>query len=186
MDDTPASLVARIGEGDRTAESTLVTRYRRGLVLMLEGMCGNRAHAEDVAQETLLIVIQNLRKRSLEKPGALKSYIHQTAKFEFIGRTRKRDNQNVLTDDLDSISGQCATDEETWTLAEVKHLVKDYIGQLKLARDRDVLFRYYVLDQAKGDICASINMSPVQFDRVISRARKRFYELVKAHKQDLI
>ena len=57
--------------------------------------------------------------------------------------------------------------------------VRDVIAQLAVTRDSDVLQRFYVLEQDKSQICHYLELSPDKFDRVISRARKRFKEAME-------
>jgi len=53
------------------------------------------------------------------------------------------------------------------------------IEQMKVPRDREILYRFYVRDQGKPLICDALDLSNAHFDRVINRARNRFRALVE-------
>ena len=92
----PEVLAAEIGRGNREAEAQFYTRYQSGLVLMLERRTGDRARAEDLAQDALITVLTQLRDRGIDDPARLDSFVHQTAKYQFIGWIRKTENRNEL------------------------------------------------------------------------------------------
>jgi len=48
-----------------------------------------------------------------------------------------------------------------------------------VARDRDLLMRFYLHDEDKALICRELNLSEEHFNRVIFRARNRFRELLE-------
>ena len=70
-DAAPEHLVAEIGRGNREAESVFYAQYHRGLVLMLERRTGDRARAEDLAQDALLTVLERLRSSGIDHPERL-------------------------------------------------------------------------------------------------------------------
>jgi RNA polymerase sigma-70 factor (ECF subfamily) len=55
--------------------------------------------------------------------------------------------------------------------------VRKVLGELKSERDRQVLFRFYVAEEEKEKICASLGLTSLHFNRVLFRARERFREL---------
>jgi hypothetical protein len=50
---------------------------------------------------------------------------------------------------------------------------------MPVARDREVLVRFYLDDQDREKICRELGLSEEHFNRVIFRARNRFRELVE-------
>ena len=52
---------------------------------------------------------------------------------------------------------------------------------MPVARDRDLLWRYYVLEHDKVSLCHAYTLSFEHFDRVVHRARIRFKELVEKY-----
>jgi DNA-directed RNA polymerase specialized sigma24 family protein len=53
------------------------------------------------------------------------------------------------------------------------------LEEMPVARDREVLVRFYLDDEDKGKICRELKLSEDHFNRVIFRARNRFRELVE-------
>jgi DNA-directed RNA polymerase specialized sigma subunit len=48
-------------------------------------------------------------------------------------------------------------------------------------RDRDVLTRFYLMEQSQEQICMDMNLTDTQFRLLKSRAKARFAELGKRH-----
>jgi RNA polymerase sigma-70 factor (ECF subfamily) len=67
------------GAGPLADESRLAEQFRGRLVLFALRRTGNAAVAEDLAQETLRIVLQALREGRVENPAALPGFVFQTA-----------------------------------------------------------------------------------------------------------
>ena len=56
-------------------------------------------------------------------------------------------------------------------------VVRQVINELPTDRDRQVLFRFYVVEDDKDRICADLGLSSLHFNRVLHRARERYREL---------
>ena len=174
----PEQLAAEIKSGNEQAEAAFYSRYHRGLVLMLEQRCGDKARAEDLTQEALVTVLLKLRAEGIAEPAKLNSYVQQTAKYLFIGWLRKSDNRAELRETVDDTpKDQRSLEDKAW-LDKRRQMVRELIQQMKVVRDRELLYRYYVKEQSKPLICDALDLSSAHFDRVINRARNRFKDLV--------
>ena len=58
--------------------------------------------------------------------------------------------------------------------------VRHVLGELRNDRDREILSRYYIADEAKEDICRDFDLSDLHFNRVLFRARQRYRELFES------
>lgn len=174
----PEALVSEIGKGNPLAEAAFYKRYHAGLVIMLEARTRDRALAEDIAQDTMLTVLTRLRETGIDHPERLTSYVHQTAKYQFVGWLRKSVNKTELKPTVDDHMEETESVEEGLDREQVRQLVRKLISEMKMARDREILYRFYVRDQAKAVICEALDLSPAHFDRVINRARSRFKQLM--------
>lgn len=179
---SPQVLAERIGRGDRSAEQALVLRYSRGLMIMLKKRTGDAQMAEDLHQETFRIVIERLRDRPLEDAAKLTAFIQQVGRNLHTGEIRKLANRKT---DADSESIAVMPDPAHGQLSrlirqEAIVSVRKLIDELKTDRDREILRRFYILDEEKASICASLDLDSAHFDRVISTARQRFSKLVKS------
>ena len=148
--------------------------------MMLERRCRNPHLAEDLAQDSLFIVLEKLRKGVIEDPAKLGGFLHSTAKNCFANWQRKewRHATTSDTDQVESVSGNRQDPFRQLVRQESKTLVRRLVNSLKKERDRDVLHRFYVLDQEKTQVCAALDLSPADFDRIISRARARMRQLI--------
>ena len=180
-----ARLVDGIRCGEVASESTFITRYRAGLVLMLEQRTRDRARAEDLAHDTLVTVLAKLRKSGIDDPEALTSFVYQTAKFIHIGWLRKKSNQVELQESFDMEPTREVGQETHLIQQQQSHLATLLINEMPVQRDREILFRFYVHEQAKPLICEALELSSQHFDRVLNRARRRFKEMVNRHDVDL-
>jgi len=179
-----AELVIRIGAGDVRAEALLYKKFQPGLILMLTGRARDRSRAEDLTQDTLMTVITRLRDRGIDNPEALSRFIQQTAKYIFIGWLRRAGNQVELKESFDDVNNDQTSVVDEITIERRQLAVRDLIGSLKVARDREILHRFYVREQAKPVICEALDLSTEHFDRVINRARNRFKQLVPLELED--
>jgi RNA polymerase sigma factor (sigma-70 family) len=75
-----ASLVRRIGEGDRFAEEELATVYFRRVFAIAVGRTRDRDAAKDLAQEILMAVLQALRAKRIRDEEKLTAFMQGTAR----------------------------------------------------------------------------------------------------------
>ncbi len=52
---------------------------------------------------------------------------------------------------------------------------------LAAARDREVLLRFYLNEEPKSAICAALDLTELQFNQVLWRARQRFGAILRRH-----
>jgi len=175
-----ATLATGIYQGTPGYEERLFRKFSRSLVSFMMKYTGELSRAEDLSQETLLIVIKKLRANGINDPERLSAYIYATAKYVYIGWLRKKDNQVELFDDMDQLANQCTEVEHAYMQEEAAQQVQRSIQGLSVDRDRDILQRHYLLEQSKDEICAALTLSIPHYDRVISRARGRLRDSLSA------
>ncbi len=175
-----ADLARRIAGGDAAAEAEMVERYSRGLVFMLRRMTGNPDLADDLHQDTFQIVLERLRGEGLAEPERLAGFLNRTARNLFIADYRKKTRRK--TDDLERAEPPAdpAPDQLSRALLdEEATLVRELIDRLEPDRDRQLLYRFYIVEEAKERICADLELSSLHFNRVLFRARGRFKTLLE-------
>lgn len=173
-------LVERIREGDTVAESELVERYSTGIKLILLKRTGSQHLAMDLCQDTFIIALQKLRAGQIRKPGSLVAFLRQTAVNLSIEHYRKE--KRYIHQEGGIISLQTAPRDRKAERIDHQHartLLKGVIQQLGQERDRDILHRFYLLDQDKTRICKLLELSAAHFDRVLYRAKKRMCEMIE-------
>jgi RNA polymerase sigma-70 factor (ECF subfamily) len=62
----------------------------------------------------------------------------------------------------------------------VAQQVRRVVAQLPVARDREVVRRFYLEEQHKAAICRDLGLSPINFDKIVFRARRRLKQLFKS------
>jgi RNA polymerase sigma-70 factor (ECF subfamily) len=171
--------VARIQDGDRAAESELVSYYTRGVRLLLLKRTGKPDLAMDLCQDTLVIVLRRLRAGELRSPEALSAFIRQTAVNLTIEHFRRE--KRYVEDEGEIISLHAAPrdhkDKEIDSRT-TRALLDRTLDQLAVERDREILRRFYLREEDKESICSDLELSATHFDRVLYRARQRMRELI--------
>ena len=193
MDFVPGGeLSRRIREGDVSAESELIRQFEPGLrVLLRRRTGGDHGLLQDLVQETLLVVIQRLRGNGLEDPEKLAAFAAQTARNLAIASLRKTERQRT---DIDS----AATERNPDTSRAVEAIAEDFeaalavralLRELPQSRDRLMLKRFYLEDHDKDVICQEMQLSEAAFNQALSRARRRFRQILEERgfaKRDLL
>lgn len=171
-----SDLVAAIANGGRAAETALVNRYGPALQYVLLREVGDRDLAEDLYQETFLIVITRLRTRGLEEPDKLAGFLvgvaRHLARAHRRGEKRRAAMPPVPEDIADSSPSPC----ECAIRAEEAKAVRAAIARLPVNRDRDLLRRRYLIEEDATISCDVLGLDSRQLNRTIHRARARLRE----------
>jgi RNA polymerase sigma-70 factor (ECF subfamily) len=173
-------LAVRIGGGDATAESELVERYATGVRLLLLKRTGSRQLSMDLCQDTFIIALRKLRAGQIRKPESLAAFLRQTAANLVIEHYRRE--KRYISEDDGIISIRAAHRDKKANRIDHRHartILDGAIEQLAMDRDRDLLRRYYLLDEDKPRICSALGLSAAHFDRVLYRAKKRMCEMIE-------
>lgn len=178
--DDPVALVERIRAGDPDAESELVARYRNGLSYLLRKITGDPSSSEDLLQETFRVALRRVRAGELREPEKLGGFLRQTAKNLARAEHRRGGRWQSMEDE----GAPHPVDPEESQLARVIRseeagLVRRVLGELRSQRDRQLLYRFYIAEQEKEEICRDLGLSSLNFNLVLFRARERFRKLVE-------
>lgn len=190
--ETFASLLALIQRGNSVAERRLVDRFARELYYAMRHRIGDATLAEDVCQETWRILLVKFRQAgpsAVHDTGLLPAYIHKTALNVYLAELRRRERHRT---DIDSdLLQEVVEDEEVSDFVDqlsrhrVQLRVRQLIGSMGSARDKLILYRYYIQEQSKEQICRELGLDKRHFDRVAYRARERLRKQVEATASDL-
>lgn len=173
-------LAHRIKAGDKSAEDHLSRRISPGITQIIIRKTGNFAQAQELCQETLIVVLTRLRTQPLDDPERLPAFAAQVARNLLMAERRKErrrrtdSNSETVNEAPDLSEGQEADAErESAALA-----IRTVLQEMKSVRDRTLLVRYYLKDEDKKEICRELGLSEVSFNVVLFRARNRFLELL--------
>lgn len=173
-------LVKRIGEGDRRAEDELVRRYQRGLIYLLKRRTRDPQLALDLAQDTLRIAIEKLRKSPIDQVERVAGYLHATA-LNLATADDRKNKRRATTADYDAVAA--AADDapgpfDHVSTEQVQRIVRKLLGELPVQRDREILIRTYLEDEDKSSICVALGVDSAHYNRVLFRAKQRLRELL--------
>ena len=144
------------------------------------GRTGDRMLAEDIAQETALIVLERFAGDGLEDPAKLGAFFHQTARYLHIGAVRQGQRTLATTPDrFDDYATSDRSPEQQLQAAEHRLLINAVLEHIQQERDRDLLTRALVCQQNKPEICEALELSASHYDRVAYRAKQRAANLVR-------
>jgi len=180
-----AELVRRIQAGDPAAESELVARFSRGLLLMLRRLVRDPALADDLHQETFALVLGKVRRGEVREPEKLAGFLRSTARNLFIADRRKEARYSSLDGGREEGEGAPRPELadrgpvplDRVLVDEEARQVRRLLDELRFERDRQLLLRFYVSDDSKEEICADLEIEPERFHQVLFRARERLREL---------
>jgi RNA polymerase sigma-70 factor (ECF subfamily) len=174
-----AELVSRIRAGDPHAEAELVERYGRGVMMILRRAARNAAVSDDLYQDTFRIALEKVRQGDLRESDKLSGFICSVARNLVIEYFRRTVRQESLTEIAEAERPHYSAPDQLEALLQQEKaaIVRKVIDELPTDRDRHVLFRFYILEEAKETICASLGLTSIHFNRVLHRARERYKEL---------
>ena len=172
-------LAAAIARGDRAAEDRFVRRYGPGLTAILRVRCSDPELCKDLAQEALQVALLRLRAGKVEQPEALAGFLRGTALNLLANELRRSERRlaDASSDWMDELQGEGDDPAARVESDDLVRTMRETIGGLKVARDRELLWRYYVDQAPKEALCESLSLSSEHFDRVLHRARLRLREL---------
>lgn len=173
-------LVSAISDGG-AFQDDLYVRYRRPLLQIFLQRRIDRDVAQDLLQRTFLQAIKKIRAEGLEDPSKLGGYLYRTAcnlaTAYWRGEIARR--QDVDSQDLREVRDEALSLEERVDHELLAKCVRTLLRRLPLARDREVLVRFYLQEESKQDVCRALQLSDLQFNQVLWRARQRFGEILR-------
>jgi RNA polymerase sigma-70 factor (ECF subfamily) len=177
--ETPADLVRRIQAGEGQAEEELVRRYSRGVSIIIRRVRSDSFLTDDLCQETFRLALTKIRRGDLREPEKLSGFICSLARNLAIESFRQSTRAEVHDDPsaADSISDPAPDQLQLLLQRERASAIRGVLRELKSARDREVLYRFYIAEEDKDRISVDLGLSSLQFNRVLHRARTRFREL---------
>jgi RNA polymerase sigma-70 factor (ECF subfamily) len=176
--ETAAELVRRIRAGDAAAESELVSRYCRGVTILIHRASSDASAADDLYQRTFQIALEKIRRGDVREPAKLSGFICALARNLVIDHFRRAAAHRFGG----PAEGARAADPapgplESLLRVEKASIVRRVLAELPSERDREILFRFYIAEDEKDSICRNLGLTSLHFNRVLFRARERYREL---------
>jgi RNA polymerase sigma-70 factor (ECF subfamily) len=178
-----ASLVMAIAEG-ADLRGELYSRYRRPLLQIFLQRRIDRDAAQDLLQLTFLQAIKKIRVEGLDDPTNLGGYLYRTAtRLASAWWSGEISTRGTAAPEfrLEDLRDEAISIEERIDRHVLSRCIRDLMKHLTAARDREVLLRFYLNEEPKSAICAALELSEVQFNQVLWRARQRFGTILRRH-----
>ena len=173
-------LAIQIIAGDAVASNKFVQLNYSWLLFVIRKKFSGSNNHEDIVQDTFMLVINKLQQGAVKNPNAILAYLRTTAihiGFEYLRKDKKftsaidQEMLDVIEDSKDDILSSIIWDDKI-------KFVKQVIDELKIQRDKDILFGFYFNDDNKQTICKQFDLKSEHFDRVLYRAKLRLKELI--------
>jgi len=166
----------------------LYRRFRRPLLQVFLQRRIDPDVAQDLLQRTFLQAIKKIRTDGLEDPANLGGYLYRTACNLAAGYWRGEIARRNDPDDdaLTTVIDEALSLEERLDHELLARSVRELMRHLSIARDREVLQRFYLQEEPKSSICQSLELTELQFNQVLWRARQRFRDIVCKHGYSLV
>lgn len=180
--ETPSDLpglVKKILAGEQEGEVELVLRYRACLAIIIQRITRDSTDTEDLCQETFRLTLEKLRRGELREPEKLSGFICGVARNLAIDHVRRIRRRESVTDvaEITPIADSAPDQLNALLLQETIAATHKVLEELESARDREILYRFYIAEEDKERICADLKLTSLHFNRVLHRARERFREL---------
>jgi RNA polymerase sigma factor (sigma-70 family) len=178
--------------GDRRAESHMLQALRPGVLAVLRyGAFHRWVDAEDLTQETLHIVVERVRARTIDDPRKVFAFAAATARNLALNAARKVLRQQTVVDSelIDELAQNLEMEQNDLSDADDRQLaeaVLSLLDELPTERDRQLLVRFYLEGVDKRQLCRELGLSPKHFDRVLMRARSRLRTIIERRAPHLV
>ena len=168
-------LVQRIQANDQPALEELYTLFSRGIKFLIVRQLG-RQDIDDRVHDTFVIVVQAIQRGELRDPERLMGFVRtivrrQIASFIEKNYTRRRDELDI--DGNVKIADSHMSPEEGAIRTQNSQIKEDILRDCS-RRDREILTRFYLLEQSQEQICEEMGLNDTQFRLLKSRAKQRF------------
>lgn len=179
---TSVSLVEGILAEDDGSVEQLFAAYKRGLSFYFGRHFGSQ-DVDDLVTDTLTIVWEAIRSGSIREPERLAGFVMTIARrvsYRVINeRTKSRQAESRIDHEPAIYNGlQTATEspEDSLFRAQQQTVMLRVLRGMS-RRDREVLRRFYLLEQSVEQIQTEMGMTETQFRLTKSRAKATFGEL---------
>jgi len=184
--DGVSELVGRIRAGDRQAEVELVECYSSVVMSIIRREVGATALTDDLYQESFCIILEKVRRGDVREAEKLSGFVCGVARNQVIRHFQRAARQRNLAEPEGavSIAHPAPNQLEQLLQREKADIVRQILKEMTNERDIQLLFRFYLAEHDKKQICADLGLTSMQFNLVIHRARERYRELYERAMRD--
>jgi RNA polymerase sigma-70 factor, ECF subfamily len=124
--------------------------------------------------------LQKLRNGEIANPENVGGYLYRVALNHLRNHRRRDRTAQSSPEGLGELA--CVDDDPDWQQVwrpQWSEAARRMLEEMPVARDREILIRFYLNDEGKERICRELQLTDQHFNRVIFRARIRFRELLE-------
>ncbi len=134
----------------------------------------------DILQDAAVTTLEKLRSGEFTRPENVGGYLYRVALTHLRARRRCQHlyRYGLTSEQLERFADDEVSPEFQFGLPQWSKAASRMLAEMSPTRDRDLLVRFYLNDEAKEQICQDLQLSQEHFNRVIFRARNRFRQLL--------
>jgi RNA polymerase sigma-70 factor (ECF subfamily) len=173
-------LVDRIRMSETDGMEDLYQLFSKGIRFYLCRQLGPQ-ELDDKVHDTFVVVVQAIRRGELREPSRLMGFVRTIVRRQVAAHIDKVIHTRREQIDLEStvrLADPEGNPEEKAMFTQRTALINRVLGELS-ERDREILTRFYLLEQSQDQICSEMGLTETQFRLLKSRAKARFGELGK-------
>lgn len=175
------SWASRIAAGDGDAETEFIRHYQTAVRALVRRRTRSlEPDVDDMTQDVLRSTLMALRKGNLRDPSTLPAYLRGAVVL--IARAHYRKQHRRGEDHLVALDDTLESDDDparNLGRSQLAAVMRRLIDELGVERDRELLQRFYLQEQAKETVCAELGIGVDHFHRVAFRARERLRLLLQ-------
>jgi RNA polymerase sigma-70 factor (ECF subfamily) len=171
-------LVDRIRLRETDGMEELYQLFSKGIRFYLCRQLGPR-ELDDKVHDTFVVVVQAIRRGELREPSRLMGFVRTIVRKQVAAHIDKVVRTRRDQIDLDStvrLVDPEGNPEEKAMFSQRAELINRVLGELS-DRDREILTRFYLMEQDQDQICSEMALTETQFRLLKSRAKARFGEI---------
>jgi RNA polymerase sigma-70 factor, ECF subfamily len=153
-----------------------------GLRLLVSRRCRDPNVAADLLNEAVCTTWAKWQAGKIERPEQIAGYVLQVTMNLLKNHRRaigERPDRRADGARLQELPSEDEPGDETIE-REIASQVKNVIRGMSSQRDRAILVRFYLDEEDKEAICRDMGLSPLQFDKILHRARGRLRKLLES------
>ncbi|HUI58799.1 MAG TPA: sigma-70 family RNA polymerase sigma factor [Steroidobacteraceae bacterium] len=162
--------------------AALIEKNYVGLRLLVTRRCRDAQIAADLLNEAVCTTWEKWQMGRIGRPEQIAGYVLQVTMNLLRNHRRaigERPDRRADPATLQELSGDAEPSDETIE-REIAARVKQVIRDMASARDRAILVRFYLDEEPKEIICRDLHLTPLQFDKILHRARGRLRKLLES------
>jgi RNA polymerase sigma-70 factor, ECF subfamily len=164
------------------AVAALIEQNYVGLRLLVARRCHDPHVAADLLNEAVVTTWSKWQAGKIERPEQIAGYVLQVTMNLLRNHRRaiaERPERRADAAKLQELAIEREPGDETIE-KEIAVQVKRVIREMSSPRDRSILVRFYLDEEDKDTICRDMGLNPLQFDKILHRARGRLRKLLEA------